>query len=78
MIKNAGKFNWKLSKSLSKEWIFLFVITKKQTIVFRYISSMQLNIEVRESIWFLTTHATFLGVSSSNQTRTRYINISSH
>ena len=38
--------------SLSKECIFLFVIRRKQTLVFRYMSSMQLNIEIRESIWF--------------------------
>ena len=64
--------------SLSKEWIFLFVITKKQTLVFRYMSRMQLNIEIRESIWLLTTNATVLGVSNSDQTRTSFINISSH
>ena len=64
--------------SLSKKWIFFFVITKKQTLVFRYMSSMQLNIEIRESIWFLTTPATVLGVSNSYQTRTGYINISRH
>ena len=61
--------------SLSKKWIFLFVITKKQTLVFRYMSSMQLNIEIKESIWFLTTPATVLGVSNSYQTRTGYIYI---
>ena len=56
----------------------LFVITKKQTLVLRYMSSMQLNIEIRESIWFLATHAAVLRVSNSDQTRARYINISSH
>ena len=78
MIQNAGKFNWKFPKSLSKDWIFLFVITKKQTLVFCYTSSMQLNIEIRQSVWFLTTHAGVLGVSNSDQTRTRYVNISTH
>ena len=42
-------------------------------------SSMQLDFEIWESlIWFLTTHATVLEVSNSDQTPTRYINISSH
>ena len=66
---------WKVQLKVYAEWIFLFVITKKQTLVFRYLSSMQLNIEIRESIWFLTTYAAVL---DSDQTRTRYINISSH
>ena len=33
----------------------------------RYMSSMQLNIEIRKSVWFLMTHATVLGVSNSDQ-----------
>ena len=49
-----------------------------QSLVFRYMSNMQLNIEIRESIWFLTTHTAVFGVSNSDQTSMRHINISSH
>ena len=31
---------------------------------------MQLNKEIRDSIWFLATHVTVLGASDSDQTRT--------
>ena len=41
-------------------------------------SNIQLEIEIRESVWFLTTHAAVLGVFNSDQTRTRCVNISSH
>ena len=62
---------WKVQLKITKESIervdILVCNNEEADTRLRYMSSMQLNIEIRKSVWFLTTHAAVLGVSNSDQ-----------
>ena len=62
---------WKVQLEVTKESIEIVDILvcnhEEADTRLRYMSSMQLNIEIRKSVWFLTTHTAVLGVSNSDQ-----------
>ena len=62
---------WKVQLKVTKEPIervnILVCDHEEADTLLRYISSMQLNIEIRESVWFLETHVMVLGASNSDQ-----------
>ena len=64
MIKNAGKVQLKVTKESIESVDILVCNHEEADICLRYMSRMQLNIEIRKSIWFLMTHAVVLGVAT--------------
>ena len=68
--KKCWKVQLKVTKKSIERVDILVCDHERMTLVFLYMSSMQLNIEIRESIWFLMTHVMVLGASNSAQTCT--------
>ena len=64
MIKNAGKVQLKVTKESIESVDILVCNHEEAGTCLRYMSRMQLNIEIRKSIWFLMTHAVVLGVAT--------------